>query len=162
MRKTYILDTNVLLHNPRALFAFREDRVVVPLAVIEEIDDQKKRQDEIGKNARMSSRILDGLRSGGQLSRGILLDGGGELRVEVNHQDALAFPRGLDPGKYDNRILALAHNLQKDGGTPVILVTKDLNLRIKADVMGIAAEDFFDERVDDQDRYTGVREVRLE
>ena len=90
MPKTYILDTNVLLHNPRALFVFEENSVVIPLAVIEEIDNQKRRQDEIGRNARIVSRILDSLRMNGQLSNGVLLPNGGALRVEVNHQEAMA------------------------------------------------------------------------
>lgn len=99
MPKTYILDTNVLLHNPRALFVFEENSVVIPLAVIEEIDSQKRRQDEIGRNARIVSRILDSLRMNGQLSSGVLLPNGGALRVEVNHQEAIDFPRGLDSRK---------------------------------------------------------------
>ena len=85
MQKTYVIDTNVLLHNPKALFSFEENEVVIPLAVIEEIDNQKKRQDELGRNARMVSRILDGARSGGRLAQGIHLSTGGLLRVEMNH-----------------------------------------------------------------------------
>jgi PhoH-like ATPase len=159
MPKTYILDTNVLLHEPYALMAFEENEVVIPLAVVEEIDDQKKRQDEIGRNARTVSRILDGLRSSGSLSRGIALEHGGRLRVELNHQELIDFPKGLDPSKYDNRILALAHNLSLGDGNHVSIVTKDLNLRVKADVMGIAAEDFSNDKVDYQELFTGVREV---
>jgi hypothetical protein len=103
MPKTYILDTNVLLHNPKALFVFEENSVVIPLAVIEEIDSQKRRQDEIGRNARIVSRILDSLRVNGQLSSGVNLPTGGALRVEVNHQEAIDFPRGLDSGKVSSK-----------------------------------------------------------
>lgn len=159
MPKTYILDTNVLLHNPRALFVFEENSVVIPLAVIEEIDSQKRRQDEIGRNARIVSRILDSLRMNGQLSNGVLLPNGGALRVEVNHQEAIDFPQGLDSGKPDNRILALALNLSKEDPGHVILVTKDLNLRIKADVMGIKAEDLHSDRVDYEGLYRGYCEL---
>lgn len=159
MPKTYVLDTNVLLHDPRALFVFEEHRVVIPLAVIEEIDHQKRRQDEIGRNARSVSRILDALRAEGPLSSGVVLPKGGELRVELNHQEAIDFPKGLDPHKPDNRILALALNLSKEDPGPVILVTKDLNLRIKADVMGIKAEDLHSDKVDYQGLYQGFCEL---
>jgi len=159
MPKTYVLDTNVLLHDPRALFVFEENLVVIPLAVIEEIDNQKKRQDEIGRNARAVSRILDAMRVGGPLSSGVALPKGGQLRVEVNHQEALDFPKGLDSRKPDNRILALALNLSKENADPVILVTKDLNLRIKADVLGIRAEDLHSDKVDYQGLYQGFCEL---
>ncbi len=161
MLNQYILDTNVLLHNPKSLFAFKDNHVVIPLAVIEEIDNQKKRQDELGRNARLVSRILDTLRSKGHLSSGIEIRGGGTIRVEINHQCTEGFPQMLDPEKYDNRILALARNLAADAHEPVILVTKDLNLRIKADVMGIQAEDFSSDRVDYPELYRGCRDIHI-
>ena len=159
MTKTYVLDTNVLLHNPEALFSFQENEVVIPFAVIEEIDNQKKRQDEIGRNARAASRLLDCLRTSGRLSEGVALTGGGRLTIELNHQDVIDFPKGLDPNKYDNRILAVAYNLSHEKPGPVILVTKDLNLRIKADVLSIQAEDFTTDKVDYRQLYTGVAEL---
>jgi len=159
--KTYVLDTNVLLHNPQAIFAFEDNEVVIPFAVIEEIDNQKRRQDEIGRNARMISRQLDELRTEGQLSRAIRLRGGGTLRIEMNHQESIDFPRGLDSQKCDNRILAVAHNIQQRNGGSVILVTKDLNLRIKADVLGLAAEDFYNDKVDYHELHKGFREVQV-
>lgn len=161
MAKTYVLDTNVLLHNPQALFAFEDNNVVIPFAVIEEIDNQKRRQDEIGRNARMVSRQLDELRSEGQLSQAINMQGGGTLRIEMNHEDYLDFPRGLDPKKCDNRILAVAHNIQQRNGGRVVLVTKDLNLRIKADVLGVAAEDFYNDKVDYHELHKGFREMHM-
>jgi len=159
MAKTYVLDTNVLLHDPKSLFAFPENNVVIPLAVVEEIDNQKKRQDEIGRNARSVSRMLDELRGQGKLSAGVPLAHGGVLRVEMNHQESIDFPKGLDPARYDNRILALARNLTAETRPPVVLVTKDLNLRIKADVMGLHAEDFYNDQVDYDGLYRGFREV---
>ena len=160
MLKTYVLDTNVLLHNPSALFAFEENNVVIPLAVIEEIDSQKKRQDEIGRNARLVSQELDKLRTKGRLSSGVRLASAGTLRIEVNHQDMIDFPSGLDATKHDNRILAVVLNLKKQKKGPVTLVTKDLNLRIKADVIGISADDFYNDKVDYHQLYTGVGEIR--
>ena len=161
MTKTYVLDTNVLLHDPEALFAFEEHAIVLPFAVIEEIDNQKKRQDEIGRNAREVSQKLDVLRQRGCLSEGIPLPQGGNLRIELNHQKAAHLPDGLDPLKHDNRIIALAHHLRCEQEDPVILVTKDLNLRIKADVIGIPAEDYSNDRVDYQQLYSGIQEVQL-
>ncbi len=161
MRKTYVLDTNVLLHNPDAIFAFEDNNVVVPFAVIEEIDNQKKRQDEIGRNARVVSRELDALRGENRLSEGVDLPGGGRLTIELNHSGRANFPQGLDPEKYDNRILAVAYNLSLSGSEPVTLVTKDLNLRIKADVLGIKAEDFYNDKVDYDRFYSGIEEARV-
>ena len=161
MKKTYVLDTNVLLFNPEAIFAFEDNEVVIPLAVIEEIDNQKKRQDEIGRNARVFSKQLDGLRIQGRLAEGVPLSQGGSLRVEINHQDLGAFSSSLDLQKYDNRILAVAHYFSKTKEEPVILVTKDLNLRIKADVLGIPAEDFYKDKINFQELYTGVGEYLL-
>ena len=156
MHKTYVLDTNVLLHNPEALFAFQDNHVVIPLTVIEEIDSQKKRQDEIGRNARVVSRQLDALRSLGRLSEGVPMPSGGKLTIELNHSSIINFPKGLDPEKHDNRILAVAFNLSNAGQGKVILVTKDLNLRIKADVVGVRSEDFYNDKVDYDHLYSGV------
>lgn len=161
MPKIYVLDTNVLLHNPQALFAFEENDVVIPFAVIEEIDNQKRRQDEIGRNARVISQQLDTLRAVGKLSQPIALPTGGTLCIELNHQERISFPTGLDPNKRDNRILAVAHNLQQQTTGPVTLVTKDLNLRIKADVMGVDAEDFYNDKVDYHTLYKGFTEVSV-
>lgn len=161
MRKAYVLDTNVLLHNPEAIFAFGGNDVVLPLAVIEEIDNQKKRQDEIGRNARIVSQLLDGLRSVGRLSEGVDLENGGRIRIELNHQEAIDFPVGLDPQKHDNRILAVVYNLHRENGVGSALVTKDLNLRVKADALGIPAEDFSRDKVDYSRLYTGTSESQV-
>ncbi len=162
MNKTFVLDTNVLLHDPEAIHAFCDNDLVIPLAVIEEIDDQKRRQDEIGRNARMVSRSLDSLRSLGRLSDGVPTPGGGRLRVEVNHRTVQESFPGFNAEKYDNRILALALALKEDGHDPVVLVTKDLNLRIKADVMGLEAEDFLRDKVETRAPYKGYREIEAD
>ncbi|MFP5212134.1 MAG: PIN domain-containing protein, partial [Acidobacteriota bacterium] len=161
MKKIYVLDTNVLLHNPRAIFAFEENDIVIPFAVIEEIDNQKRRQDEIGRNARMVSQMLDKLRESGRLSEGVSLENGGTLRIELNNQEPIELPKALEPHKPDNRILAVACNLSRAVEHPVILVTKDLNLRVKADVHGVQAEDFYNDKVDYHQLYTGVGELEL-
>ena len=161
MIKTYVLDTNVLLHNPMALYSFDENNVVIPLAVIEEIDSRKKDQSEIGRHARTVSRELDALRSQGKLSKGVELSSGGRLWIELNHREMPGFPEVLDSEKHDNRILQVACNLSDDQDSPVVLVTKDLNLRIKADVLGIRAEDFHSDKIDYTQLYTGTGELYL-
>jgi PhoH-like ATPase len=162
MVKTYVLDTNVLLHNPNALFAFQNHLVVLPFAVIEEIDNCKKGQDEIGRHARVVSRYLDDLRESGRLSDGVTLPNGGKLRIELNHQDVSDFPSALDLKKCDNRILSVAYFLKEQSPDSVILVTKDLNLRVKAHVLGIPAEDFTSDKVDYSQLYSGVSELYLD
>ena len=154
-----VLDTNVLLHNPKAIYAFDDNDVIIPFVVIEEIDRQKRRQDEIGRNARVISRELDQLRNSGRLSDGLVLPSGGTLRIEVNHQGfSPNFPQDMDTGKKDNRILAVAYHLQQQIGLEksVFLVTKDLNLRIKADILGVSAQDFYSDRINVNQLYSGV------
>ena len=112
--------------------------MVLPLAVIEEIDEQKKRQDEIGRNARQVSRELDRLRVRGPLAQGVATDQGGTLRIELNHSRlAQGLPPVLGLEKPDNRILCVAWGLREQDDLPVVLVTKDLNLRVKADALGV-------------------------
>lgn len=163
MEKTFVLDTNILLHTPQSLFVFQDNAVVLPLAVIEEIDDQKKRQDEIGRNAREVSRILDDMRTKGNLAKGVALPNGGSVRIEVNHTDWTKLPDSLDVldrSKADNRILAVALNLsQNPENGRVILVSKDLNLRVKADVLGLNADDLNNDKVDFTSLYSGQTEL---
>ncbi|MHB9075464.1 MAG: PhoH family protein [Desulfobaccales bacterium] len=161
MRKTYILDTNVLLHDPDSLFSFEDNAIVLTLSVVEELDRIKRRSDEVGRNAREVSRKLDELRLLGRLSEGVGLINGGSLRIEINGHNSHNPLNGIDLTSVDNRILALAYSLGKNGGNPVILVTKDLNLRIKADVLGVTCEDFYSDKVDYHQLYSGVRELYL-
>jgi PhoH-like ATPase len=162
MKKIFVLDTNVLLHDPRAIFSFQEHDVIIPIVVIEELDKFKKGIDEMGRNARQVSRILDDHRQKGKLSQGVKLEGGGVLRVELNHQSPQNLPTELIASKGDNRILATALNLclaQKE--TPVVLVTKDTNLRIKADALGLTAEDYETDTITIEELYSGEAEVAV-
>jgi PhoH-like ATPase len=161
VKKTYILDTNVLLHDPESLFSFEDNAIVLPLSVIEELDRIKRRSDEVGRNAREVSRKLDELRARGRLSEGVELANGGSVRIEINGSQPDNHPYGIDLNTTDNRILALAYALMNHDQTRVILVTKDLNLRIKADVLGLAAEDFYSDKVDYHHLYSGVTELYL-
>jgi PhoH-like ATPase len=158
MKKIFVLDTNVLLHDPRAIFSFEDNDVVIPIVVIEELDKFKKGVDEIGRNARQVSRILDEHRLKGKLSLGVQLEGGGNLRVELNHQSPESLPNELIATKADNRILSTALNLKNDG-LPVILVTKDTNLRIKADALGMTAEDYESDTITLDELYSGETEL---
>jgi PhoH-like ATPase len=161
MKKIFVLDTNVLLHDPRAIFSFEDNDVTIPIVVIEELDKFKKGIDEMGRNARQVSRILDEYRQIGKLSQGVKLEGGGCLRVELNHQSPQHLPPELLAAKADNRILATALNLKHDD-LPVVLVTKDTNLRIKADALGLRAEDYESDMVMIDELYSGETEFQVE
>lgn len=152
MRKIYVLDTNVLLQDPDAIFAFEDNELVIPAVVLEEIDSKKRNVDELGRNARSVSRLLDGLRGKGRLHDGVMLDHGGSLKVELNHRSFMKMQEVFGEITNDNRILAVAMNYhleeqQKEDPRPVILVSKDTLVRIKADVLGLTAEDYLSDRI---------------
>ena len=158
MQKTYILDTNVLIQAPYALQSFEDNHLVLPLAVLEELDGLKNAEGERGANARQAIRYLESLRTAGNLLEGFPLPGGGTLRLEVNCVD-VKLPEGFPDHKNDNRILKVCLGLQ-NGKTPVILVTKDIVVRVKAQMLGIQAEDFTTEQAPvSEEQYTGRCEV---
>ena len=159
--KQFVLDTNVLLHDPLAIFKFEENDIIVPITVIEEVDRFKKDMNETGRNARQVSRILDDFRKKGSLATGVRLENGGNLRVELYNQEvAKLLPPELSEQRGDNRILAVAIDIKnKNGHAPVILVTKDTNLRIKADAIGLNAEDYESDKVDMEELYPGFVEL---
>lgn len=166
MRKTFVLDTNVLLHDPAALTRFQDNHVVVPIEVVEEIDRFKRDPSEKGRNARQISRLLDNLRTKGNLADGVTIDEatGGTLKVVFCRAETLAqLPPELRSGNGDNNILAVAleQRLQEVMGsrTPVVLVTKDTNLRIKADAVGLTAQDYTSDKVAIDDLYPGFCEL---
>jgi PhoH-like ATPase len=154
-KKVFVLDTNVLLHDPNSILSFQEHDVVLPIVVIEEVDHFKKDQTEIGRNARSVSRLLDKLRASGTLSRGVQLEGGGMLKVDVAAHNLDIGILSADKHKADNQILACARELLHTCKDRVVLVTKDTNLRIKADAIGVQAEDYTTDRVEMDELYTG-------
>ncbi|GAB4281546.1 MAG: PhoH family protein [Candidatus Rifleibacteriota bacterium] len=156
MKKTFVVDTNVILHSHQALFSFKDNNVVIPLGVIEELDRFKGFNDERGREARQASRELDELRHRGNLSQGVKTSTGGTIQVLLDSD--IELPYGLDGSKVDNRILACALHLKKKG-LNVFLISKDINCRIKADALGIATEDFETNKVDIDELYTGWREL---
>src|SRR5262245_745531 len=140
--KNYILDTNVLLHDPNSLLSFQDNTVLIPIEVIEEIDRFKRESTELGQNARTVSRTLDGLRSHGRLSEGVGLANGGRLRIVFYEKNGNGLP-SVGNNAVDSRVVGIALAVQKASPqVPTILVTKDINLRIKADALGLAAEDY--------------------
>ncbi|HZG76082.1 MAG TPA: PIN domain-containing protein, partial [Paenibacillus sp.] len=161
MKKIYVLDTNVLLHDPNAIYAFEDNDVIIPAVVLEEIDTKKRNADEIGRNARYVSRLLDGLRDKGRLHDSIDLESGGTLKVELNHRSFARMQELFGESTVDNRILAVALNYhyeeqENPNPKPVVIVSKDVLVRIKADVLGLRAEDYLNDRtVGLSDLYTG-------
>ncbi|WP_090830190.1 MULTISPECIES: PhoH family protein [unclassified Bacillus (in: firmicutes)] len=165
MSKIYVLDTNVLLQDPYSIFSFEDNEVVIPAVVLEEVDSKKRYMDEVGRNARQVSRIVDSLRQTGRLHEKISLENGGSLRIELNHRSFHELQDIFVEKTNDNRILAVAKNLSdeeetKENGKLVILVSKDALVRVKADAIGLYAEDFLSDRVVEVDHiYTGFHEV---
>ncbi|TKJ94274.1 hypothetical protein PaeCFBP13512_01890 [Paenibacillus sp. CFBP13512] len=165
MKKIFVLDTNVLLHDPNAIFAFEENDVIIPAVVLEEIDSKKRNADEIGRNARSISRSLDALRESGYLHDGVHLENGGTLRVELNHRSFAKVQDMFGEISNDNRILAVALNYEleeqekeqnQEARSQVVLVSKDVLVRVKADVLGVNTEDYLSDRTaDPNEMYTG-------
>jgi PhoH-like ATPase len=158
--KNFVLDTNVLLHDPTALQRFQDNRVVIPIIVIEELDHFKKDLNMLGRNARTTSKILDRMREKGSLSEGVPLENGGMLKVGFAGDRGGNLPAELRGSKQDNLILAVALDLrEREPDVPVVVVSKDTNLRIKADALGLNAEDYETGRVDIEELYKGYRET---
>src|SRR5262249_20579023 len=157
--KHFVLDTNVLLHNPNALFMFKDNEVIIPFDVIEELDKFKAGTDDLGRNARTVIRYLDVLRQKGNLSQGVGLDQtGGRLRVILEEDQKLC--PGLTANTADNRIICCAYQLHLEG-QKVVFISKDINARIKSDALGLVTEDFEAQKVDFERLYTGWREMKL-
>ena len=161
MKKIFCLDTNVLLYDPAALFAFDDNEVVIPLIVLEELDDKKTRQDDVGANARHVNRTLDDFRKIGNLNDGVRLPSGGLLKV-IESTDPSILPTGLRPRGADNSIIATALQLIRTGGN-VILITKDINARVKCDYLKIPCADYLKHQVakHKSSLYQGVRRATV-
>lgn len=159
MVKIYVADTNVLIQAPYAIDSFEDNSVVLPMAVLEELDHLKKAEGETGANARRVIRYLEQLRLKGNLLKGVELENGGMLRVEKNFVD-VELPEDLSDKVADNRILKVCLGLSREREEQVILVTKDLLLRIKAQILGICAEDFTTDQVlERENQYSGRCEL---
>ncbi|MFH0902277.1 MAG: PhoH family protein [Pseudomonadota bacterium] len=160
-RKNFVLDTNVLLHDPRAIFSFADNHVIIPIYVIEEIDSFKKELSERGRNAREVARQLDAFRNGGRLSEGVPMDNRGVLRVALGKRPV---PDGLRRSQTaDAYILGVALEVRdSEPGVKTVLVTKDVNLRVRADALGLHTADYDAEKIDIQELYGGTAELNVE
>jgi PhoH-like ATPase len=149
MKKNYVLDANVLLHDPHAVFKFEDNDVIIPIFAIEEIDQFKREGSERGRNARTIARLLDELRQRGSLSKGVGLDQGGLLRIAIPERRPAELSVGLPSHSQDAAILHIAiEQRDKDRNRPTIFVTMDTNLRIRADAIGVTTETYENQRID--------------
>jgi PhoH-like ATPase len=157
MEKIYVLDTNVLIHDPNAMFAYKNAKVVIPITVIEEIDNFKKGLDEKSRNARQVSRLLDKLREQNSLSKGVRLKNGSILLVSLAHKISDDIGDILITDVNDNLIIGTAYHFQKRfPDKEVIMVSKDANVRIKADAIGLKAINYEQQTVNFEELYTGT------
>ncbi len=162
MKKVFVLDTNVILFDPQAFLKFSSHEIVIPIAVVEEIDHFKRDMSENGRHARQFSRLIDELREEGDLSTGVKLPNGGLLRVMLVTAGP-QLPADFQPDKPDNRILAVAMACEREKPKrSVTFVTKDINLRIKADALGIKAEDYESSRVEPDELYSGILNLTVD
>jgi PhoH-like ATPase len=165
LKKTFVIDTNVLLSNPNAIFSFEDNDVCIPIIVIEEIDTFKKGLSEIGRNARHFLRNLDKFRERGNLSQGVPVfpdkPDSGKIFVTLD-ADIAKLPAFFER-KADNLILSVALMLKtRTPATPVVLITKDANMRVKGDALGIRCEDFEADKVNIEELYTGIAEFEVD
>jgi len=162
MEKIFVLDTNVLIHNPQSIFAFDEHRVVIPIVVIEEIDNFKKGVDEKSRNARQIGRYLDSLRTQGNLQTGVPTPHGGTIQITVNNEVTNAASKLLFLDRNDNLIIGTALYMKNQNPeASVTLVSKDANVRIKADCVGINAENFENDALRFEELYTGWESLEV-
>lgn len=172
MKKIYVLDTNVLLSDPNSIFSFQENDLIIPMAVLEELDRHKSRPDEVGKNARQVSRSLDDMRVKGSLMTGVKLPEGGTIKVVAIESLDVDMPKEFDLSKVDNQIIGFMlqmkraqESMGRDSDHPLsgILISKDINVRLKCDSLGIKCEDYRKMRVanDPQKFYRGVEVVEV-
>ncbi len=164
-RKTFVLDTSVLLYDSTSIHSFPGNDVIIPLKVLDELDRFKDKPNLVGENARYVNRYLDGLRQMGRLDHGIMIEGLDQtLRIEIQTQKNGLLPASLDANAGDNIILGTVLYLAQDHGQkPLIIVTKDINLRVKCDALGIKAEDYYKDHIEvvESGFYEGVGSTQL-
>ncbi|MFP4490861.1 MAG: PIN domain-containing protein, partial [Spirochaetaceae bacterium] len=154
--KLFVIDTNVLIHKPDAMLSFRDNEVVVPLWVLEELDKLKTYSDERGRNARHAIRFLDDLARHGDIHQGVKMENGSLLRVVLTYNADI--PVDLASDKADNKILLTALTLQREGRR-VFFVSKDINARVKATALGLKAVDYEKQKVNINKLYQGYRSM---
>jgi len=157
LNKTYVLDTSALLTDSRALLSYEKNDIIIPLKVLEEIDNHKKRFDGVGLNSRLTIRYLDEIRSKGNLNDGVQMEEDKGM-LYVKGYDPENIPNGLDPKDADNQIIATAITEKNRTGKDVVVVSRDINMRVKCDSIGLESEDFTTDQVvqDTSDLYDGL------
>lgn len=162
MKKNYVLDANVLLHDPHAIFKFEDNDLIIPIYALEEIDQFKREGSERGRNARTIARLLDELRrTGGSLSGGVPLERGGSLRIAIPERRP-AILVGLESNSQDLAILQTAIDTRdRDKEKPTVFVTMDTNLRIRADALGVTSETYENQRVQDGEIEHSVMDLEV-
>jgi len=160
MQKNFVLDTNVLIHNPQAIYSFADNRVIIPITVIEELDHFKSSADKKGMHARQVLREIDGLIKKGALRKGAKMVNGGTLMIAFGPKD-IELPPDMDANLEDNKILAVAWQLEQDEET-VFFISKDVNARIKAEALGIRSSDYEKQKVEYGSLFPGWREIVLD
>ena len=167
MKKIFILDTNVLIHDPEAMFSFDDNDVYLPIYVIEEIDKLKEYSDRVGKSARETSRNIEKLRKEEKNSNLSLLEGlknstGGTFRIVLGENDSVNIPDSLNKNLTDNKIIGQALRIKNENKKrKVILVSKDMNVRIKANVLGMETVDYVKDQIDINQLYEGWKEIEI-
>jgi PhoH-like ATPase len=160
--KNYIIDTNVMIHDPEFMYKFEDNNIIIPILCIQELDNLKNKEGIVGYQARSAARELNNIRNIGNLHKGIKLHNGGTLCIELNHTDTTCLPDGLDVSFNDTKILAVTKNLQDlNKDIPTILVTKDLYLAIKGDALGIITQDYENDKITTDELYKGYVEISL-
>ncbi len=155
MKKIFVLDTSVLAYDPSSLYSFEDHDVILPITVLDELDKLKKGANEISKNCRLCIRTLDSLAMHGDIVSGIKLEGGGLLKIDTSTYGSIG-----DASYGDNKILACAHKLQQDNAdAKVILVSKDINLRVRGKAFGLCVEDYEKDKIQTEELYTGLKVV---
>jgi len=162
MTKRYVLDTNVYLTNYQSLYSYEDGDIIIPLKVLEEIDKHKKRQDSVGYNARQTIKALDELRDLGNLCEGVALPNS-TGRIVAKSFDRRDTPTDLDSSDADNQIISVALTCVRESADPLIVVTRDINMRVKCDALGLLTEDYEPDKVVDssEDLYKGIVDITL-
>jgi len=162
MKKNYVLDTNVLVHDPQAIFKFEDNDLIIPVYVLEEIDRFKRDTTERGRNAREVARLLDGLReTHGSLASGIPLKDGGTLRVYVP-QKRPTLSIALEPHSGDNAIIQSAIEVRDSADVPTVFVTMDVNLRVRSDALGLTTQAYENQSVEPEELRSGTTEITVD
>jgi len=161
-RKTFVIDTNVLLHDPEAIIKFPNNDIILPLAVLEELDTMKRLHDDLGKNARAVIRLLDSMRNlgSGDLHKGVVLDNGSKIRLQMSIKMDYHAGFSLSLNQNSNKIIMAAYLLQEQG-EQVIFVSKDFAMRVKAEACGLQAQDYENLKFSFEDIYRGIRKVEI-